>query len=111
MTVSSGLKNIIPVRCSMSNVQRLSIRLYRVGQVLSGSIVFLWGDAPAVLARISRLMQAAGRALPGGYANLLYDDAREQIGSAFGPNGPRLLELKKRFDPSNILSAIPLPGR
>ncbi len=53
----------------------------------------------------------SGWALPGGYANLLDDDAREQIGSAFGPNGQRLLDLKSRFDPGNIFSAIPLPGR
>jgi hypothetical protein len=53
----------------------------------------------------------SGWALPGGYANLLDDDAREQIGSAFGPNGQRLLNLKGRFDPGNIFSAIPLPGR
>jgi len=52
----------------------------------------------------------SGWALPGGYANLLDDDAREQIGSAFGPNGQRLLNLKARFDPGNIFSAIPLPG-
>jgi len=49
-------------------------------------------------------------ALPGGYANLLADDAREQIRSAFGPNGQRLLNLKARFDPGNIFSAIPLPS-
>jgi FAD/FMN-containing dehydrogenase len=53
----------------------------------------------------------SGRALPGGYANLLDDDAQEQIGSAFGPNGQRLLNLKRRFDPGSIFSAIPLPGR
>jgi len=50
-------------------------------------------------------------ALPGGYANLLDDDARDQIGSAFGPNRQRLLNLKARFDPGNIFSAIPLPCR
>jgi hypothetical protein len=50
-------------------------------------------------------------ALPGGYANLLDDDAREQIGSAYGPNAQRLLALKSRFDPGNLFSAIPLPGR
>jgi hypothetical protein len=53
----------------------------------------------------------SGWAFPGGYANRLDDDAREQIGSAFGPNGWRLLDLKSRFDPGNIFSAIPLPGR
>jgi hypothetical protein len=53
----------------------------------------------------------SGWALPGGYANLLNDDAREQIGSAFGPNRQRLLDLKRRFDLGNVFSAIPLPGR
>jgi hypothetical protein len=28
-----------------------------------------------------------------------------------GPNAQRLLKLKGRFDPGNLLSAIPLPGR
>jgi hypothetical protein len=50
-------------------------------------------------------------ALPGGYANLLADNAREQIGSAYGPNAQRLLGLKDRFDPGGSFSAIPLPGR
>jgi Berberine and berberine like len=48
-------------------------------------------------------------ALPGGYANLLGDNASEQIPSAFGANAQRLLELKRRFDPGNLFSAIPLP--
>ena len=50
-------------------------------------------------------------ALPGGYANLLDDDAREQVRPAFGPNAQRLLSLKGRFDPGNVFSAIPLPAR
>jgi FAD binding domain len=50
-------------------------------------------------------------ALPGGYANLLAEDAREQIGSAYGPNAQRLLDLKDRFDPHGSFSAIPLPSR
>jgi hypothetical protein len=50
-------------------------------------------------------------ALPGGYANLLDDDAREQVGSAFGSNAQKLLDLKARFDPGNLFSAIPLPRR
>jgi hypothetical protein len=50
-------------------------------------------------------------ALPGGYANLLADNAVEQIGSAYGPNAQRLLDLKERFDPGGSFSAIPLPGR
>jgi FAD/FMN-containing dehydrogenase len=50
-------------------------------------------------------------ALPGGYANLLGDDALDQVGSAFGPNRQRLLDLKARFDPGHIFSATPLPVR
>ena len=50
-------------------------------------------------------------ALPGGYANLLSSDASEQIRSAFGANAQRLLQLKRRFDPGNLFSSIPLPGR
>jgi len=48
-------------------------------------------------------------ALPGGYANLLPDDAADQIMGAFGPNGPSLVKLKNRYDPGRILRAILLP--
>ena len=48
-------------------------------------------------------------ALPGGYANLLSDDAADQIMNAYGPNGPRLAKLKKLYDPAGALRAIPLP--
>jgi hypothetical protein len=52
----------------------------------------------------------APHSLPGGYANLLSPDAREQISGAYGENGPRLREVKVRYDPGNIFSsAIPLP--
>jgi FAD/FMN-containing dehydrogenase len=46
-------------------VTSMRLRLHRVGQVLSGSIVFPWGDAPAVLERFSGLMQAAPDELAG----------------------------------------------
>lgn len=51
----------------------------------------------------------ASNALPGGYANLLSDDAVDQIKSAFGPNGLRLAKLKQQIDPDGALRAIPLP--
>jgi Berberine and berberine like len=53
---------------------------------------------------------AAG-ALPGGYANLLGPDDHDQITHAYGPNAGRLRELKKRFDPQGMFTAIPLPAR
>jgi FAD/FMN-containing dehydrogenase len=49
-------------------------------------------------------------ALPGGYANLLGPDDREQAAAAYGDNGARLRALKRRFDPDRVFaSAIPLP--
>jgi FAD/FMN-containing dehydrogenase len=74
-----------------------------------------WEPAPVDAATHRRWAQNLSSqlsrwALPGGYANLLNDDARDQIGSAFGPNAQRLLNLKRKFDPDNLFSAIPLPG-
>jgi FAD/FMN-containing dehydrogenase len=49
-------------------------------------------------------------ALPGGYANFLTQDNREQVRYAYGGNGARLTALKRRFDPDGVFaSAIPLP--
>jgi FAD/FMN-containing dehydrogenase len=51
-------------------------------------------------------------ALPGGYANLLAPDDREQAAAAYGDNAARLRGLKRRFDPDRVFaSAIPLPER
>jgi hypothetical protein len=49
-------------------------------------------------------------ALPGGYANLLSPDDREQAAGAYGGNAARLRVLKRRFDPDGVFaSAVPLP--
>jgi FAD/FMN-containing dehydrogenase len=49
-------------------------------------------------------------ALPGGYANLLGPDDREQAAEAYGGNAARLQAVKRRFDPDGVFaSAIPLP--
>ena len=49
-------------------------------------------------------------ALPGGYANLLGQNDREQAAAAYGDNAARLGALKRRFDPDGVfVSAIPLP--
>ena len=51
-------------------------------------------------------------ALPGGYANLLGPNDREQAAGAYGGNAARLWVLKRRFDPDGVFaSAIPLPER
>jgi hypothetical protein len=51
----------------------------------------------------------ASKALPGGYPNLLGPDERAQVDLAYGENTSRLLDIKYRFDPENVLDATPLP--
>jgi hypothetical protein len=51
---------------------------------------------------------AAG-ALPGGYAGILGPDDHDQIAHAYGPNAGRLRDLKRRYDPERVFTAIPLP--
>jgi FAD/FMN-containing dehydrogenase len=49
-------------------------------------------------------------ARPGGYANLLGPEDREQAAEAYGGNAARLRALKRRVDPDGVFaSAIPLP--
>ena len=49
----------------------------------------------------------AGHALPGGYPNLLGVDEHERALRAYGGNLPRLLELKRQFDPDDVFTAVP----
>jgi FAD/FMN-containing dehydrogenase len=46
-------------------------------------------------------------ALPGGYPNLLGADEHERALRSYGANLPRLLELKRRFDPDDVFTAVP----
>lgn len=50
-------------------------------------------------------------ALPGGYPNLLGPDEVGQTAAAYGPNAPRLLDIKDRFDPDGVFRATALPDR
>jgi FAD/FMN-containing dehydrogenase len=66
------------------------------------------GDTHREWARhLSRVL--APSALPGGYANPLGPDEYDQIALAYGTNIDRLREIKRRIDPDNVFSAIPLP--
>ncbi|OPY97014.1 hypothetical protein A5906_39785 [Bradyrhizobium sacchari] len=47
--------------------------------------------------------------LPGGYPNALGPNAHDQIARAYGENLPRLQTVKRRYDPSGIFAATPLP--
>jgi len=44
-------------------------------------------------------------ALPGGYVNLLDVTEHERIPAAFGTNYPRLLEIKRTYDPEDIFQS------
>ena len=48
-------------------------------------------------------------ALPGGYVNLLGPDEINRAGQTFGNNTTRLLSTKRRYDPDNVFTAVPLP--
>jgi hypothetical protein len=70
------------------------------------------GDDGAAHRRWARdvWQELAPFALPGGYANMLGPDDREQAAAAYGDNAARLRALKHRFDPDGVFaSAIPLP--
>ena len=45
--------------------------------------------------------------LPGGYPNLLGPDERDRAMTAYGRNAERLVQLKRRYDPDNVFSAVP----
>ncbi|MBR1159662.1 FAD-binding oxidoreductase [Bradyrhizobium elkanii] len=69
------------------------------------------GDGAAQRRWARDLLQSlAPFALPGGYANLLGPNDREQAAEAYGGNAARLRMLKRRIDPDGVFaSAIPLP--
>jgi FAD/FMN-containing dehydrogenase len=56
---------------------------------------------------LSRVL--APTALPGGYANFLGSDNDDELALACGGNAERLQQVKRRFDPGNVFSAISLP--
>lgn len=78
-------------------------------------IIACWkpeGDNGAVHRRWAHVLwqSLAPFALPGGYANLLGPDDREQVETAYCGNAARLLDLKRRIDPDGVFaSANPLP--
>jgi FAD/FMN-containing dehydrogenase len=55
------------------------------------------------------LMALSISALPGGYPNLLADGNPIRATQSYGRNAPRLIEVKRQYDPDNVFSATPLP--
>ncbi|GAB09888.1 oxidoreductase [Gordonia araii NBRC 100433] len=81
---------------------------------LSVEIASVWqpGDDPAVHQEWADATSAAvgALALPGGYANIMLGaQFADQVAHAYGPNAARLREVKDRYDPDRVFTAIPLP--
>ncbi|MET8463669.1 FAD-binding oxidoreductase [Micromonospora zamorensis] len=49
----------------------------------------------------------APHALPGGYPNLLAPEETDRVQLAYGANWPRLRRAKHRYDPRELLTAVP----
>ncbi|MET7961972.1 FAD-binding oxidoreductase [Micromonospora zamorensis] len=49
----------------------------------------------------------APHALPGGYPNLLAPEETDRVRLAYGANWPRLRRAKHRYDPRELLTAVP----
>ncbi len=74
-------------------------------------IVAVWKPAPRKEGDVHRKWvrdfseSLAPFAFPGGYPNMLSPEDRSQIPFSYGDNAPRLLALKKRYDPDGIFSS------
>ena len=49
----------------------------------------------------------APHALPGGYPNLLAPEETDRVRLAYGANWARLRRAKRRYDPRELLHAVP----
>ncbi len=69
----------------------------------SGTAELIWADD---LARSLDQYSFAG-----GYANLLGPDDAERAAMSYGDNAARVLEVKDRYDPMDMFTALTLPSR
>ena len=64
-------------------------------------------NTPAVKTEVMRWVQATRDSLQpfahGVYVNQLGDTSDQLVRSAYGPNYARLLDIKKKYDPDNVL--------
>jgi FAD/FMN-containing dehydrogenase len=69
-------------------------------------IARVW-NTPAVKAEVVRWVQAPRDNLQpfahGVYVNQLGDTSEQLVRSSYGPNYARLVEIKKKYDPNNVL--------
>jgi FAD/FMN-containing dehydrogenase len=97
---------IVPLRGAVSRVNPAdtAFALREAGYELD--IAGVWND-PAEQAQVVRWVQATRDSLwplaRGVYINQLGDTSDQLVRSAYGPNYARLVEIKKKYDPNNVL--------
>jgi len=97
---------IVPLRGAVSrvNVSDMAYALRRPGYEID--MAGVW-SAPSEKMEIVRWVNAARDTLlpfaHGVYVNQLGDTSNQLVRSAYGPNYARLVELKKKYDPNNVL--------
>jgi hypothetical protein len=97
---------IVPLRGAISRVG-LSDTAFALRQPgFEVDMAGVWG-APTVKADAVRWVQATRDSLQpfadGVYVNQLGDTSDQLVRSAYGPNYARLLDIKKKYDPDNVL--------
>src|SRR5664279_1106746 len=97
---------IVPLRGAVSRVSvtDTAFALREPGYEID--MAGVW-NTPAVKAEVVRWVQATRDTLQpfahGVYLNQLGDTSDQLVRSGYGPNYARLMEIKKRYDPSNVL--------
>ncbi len=97
---------IVPLRGAISRVgvSDMAFALRQPGFEID--IAGVW-SAPADKAEVVRWVQVTRDALQpfahGVYVNQLGDTSEQLVRSAYGPNYARLVEIKKKYDPTNVL--------
>ena len=97
---------LVPLRGAISRVRSsdMAFALRQPGYEVD--VAGVWSD-PAEKAGVVRWVQATRDNLQpfahGVYVNQLGDTSEELVRAAYGPNYARLVELKKKYDPKNVL--------
>jgi hypothetical protein len=97
---------IVPLRGAISrvNVNDMAYALRQPGYEVD--IAGVW-STPAEKAEVVRWVQNTRDSLQsfahGVYVNQLGDTSEQLVRSAYGPNYSRLVEMKKKYDPKNVL--------
>ena len=97
---------IVPLRGAVSRVNSsgMAFALRQPGYEVD--MAGVW-SAPAEKAEVVRWVQATRDNLQpfahGVYVNQLGDTSDQLVRSGYGPNYARLVEIKKKYDPNNVL--------